>query len=87
MEGLPADFASNPHLAAIASLLEEDEDESSKKTEKERIIPVLGKAGGGKIMPFSREQRRRQAGTYQSIKRKSKAYMGEAHLFFKMWKL
>jgi hypothetical protein len=87
MEGLPTDFASNPHLAAIASLL--DDDEPPRKPQQATAIPVLGKVGGGKMIRSSSRQQRRQnqAAPYQASKRKPSASMGETQLFLKMWKL
>jgi hypothetical protein len=88
MEGLPTDFASNPHLAAIASLL--DDDEPPNKPQQVPLMPVLGKAGGGKMIRSSSRQQRRQnhqAAPYQAPKRKSNTSMGETQLFLKMWKL
>jgi hypothetical protein len=47
-EGLPSDFASNPHLAAIASLLEEDEEDGKKKDRKPSpLLMPVGPAAGG----------------------------------------
>jgi hypothetical protein len=93
MEGLPSDFSKNPHLAALASLLEEDEKDSD---EEARHVDVEGKkesaapkAGGGKARPVKTRQRRKSAPYQQKEKNPSKkeASVGEAHLFLKMWKL
>eukprot|EP00980_Cylindrotheca_fusiformis_P010304 scaffold2294_cov106-Cylindrotheca_fusiformis.AAC.20 len=71
MEGLPKDFASNPQLAAIASLLEVDEDveeEQQQQVPKSRPIgkkhdeekpsaKVTTAAGGGKAKRLKQQQR------------------------------
>jgi hypothetical protein len=92
MEGLPTDFASNPQLAAIANLLEdnEDEDDSNRKIIKQQAPHQAGKAGGGKIRSKSRYQR--QTSPYpkppqSNNKPKHQATMGEAQLFLNLWKL
>jgi hypothetical protein len=98
MEGLPTDFASNPQLAAIASLLEEDDDNDDDKEGKQhesrdtnnRKQPsvVLGTVGGGKAR---RTRRRNQSTPYPATatetKSKNKTSLGEAQLFLNMWKI
>ena len=92
MEGLPTDFATNPQLAAIASLLEEEQEEEEEVKPSRKVEPAIetvpiGKPGGGKIRSSTRHQRRQKQTPYQTPKRKPKASMGEAQLFLKMWKL
>jgi hypothetical protein len=91
MEGLPSDFSKNPHLAALASLLEEeDKDDHDKardvKSKKESAAP---QAGGGKVRSVNTRQRRKAVPYPQNDKKPSKkeASVSEAHLFLKMWKL
>jgi hypothetical protein len=90
MEGLPSDFSKNPHLAALASLLEEDkdDDEEAKQVEskKESAAP---QAGGGKARSVKTRQRRKAVPYPQKEKKpiKKGASVAEAHLFLKMWKI
>lgn len=96
MDGLPHDFARNPHLAAIASLLESDNESSSEahpKEEEERTNrpKITPNGGGGKVKPpKGRKERKALIGPY-STKNQDKsnkgATMGEAQLFLKMWRL
>jgi hypothetical protein len=91
MEGLPRDFASNPQLAAIASLLEETDDQSDKEVDRRanknfqvpKTVPVITRAGGGKVQ---RMKRRTQTSPYPK-QTKRKASLGEAQLFLNMWKI
>ena len=88
MEGLPKDFASNPQLAAIASLLNDSdhEEEPPKKSILLQPQQVVGKRGGGKIRV--RKHQPQATTPYQLPKRKPKtSAIGEAHLFLSMWKL
>jgi Zn finger protein HypA/HybF involved in hydrogenase expression len=99
MEGLPTDFASNPQLAAIASLLEEDDDNDddkegkqheSRDTNTRKQPSVVGTVGGGKAR---RTRRRNQSTPYPATatatatNSKKKASLGEAQLFLNMWKI
>jgi hypothetical protein len=77
MEGLPTDFASNPQLAAIASLLEEDDDDDndddhdddekegkqheSRDINNQKQPSMVGTVGGGKAR---RTRRRNQSTPY-----------------------
>jgi hypothetical protein len=87
MDRLPSNFAKNPALAAIASLLEEEE-EAPKKADKEKTIvsKMTPLAGGGKAR---RTHRRKSASPYPKPNntKKAKAAVGEAQLFLKLWKL
>lgn len=94
MEGLPKDFADNPRLAAIASLLEEDNKEEGARSKTD--LSSLGtspapRAGGGKLSGTSWHcQSRMEHGHRPYQKRKpdrQKATLGEAQLFFNMWKI
>jgi hypothetical protein len=89
MEGLPTDFSSNPALAALASLLDSDEEKERKK--EERKIASKAKAGGGKVVSVKTRSYRAEA-PYNardgSEKQKDKeASVGEAQLFLGMWKI
>ena len=89
MDGLPSDFATNPHLAAIASLLEDDEEDKEGKKKKKQFEfeedNSVCFAGGGKAKKNKTHSNRSKP--YSSVKKKSKATIGEAQLFMKMWKL
>jgi len=94
MDGLPSNFAQNPQLAAIASLLEDDVETACQEDESRiRLSTITPCAGGGKV------SRRRQSKICNSrthkpydLKKKKasqqpKASLGEAQLFLSMWKL
>lgn len=93
MDGLPTDFSSNPSLAAIASLLEdEDSDDVTPKTKEYKALPT--REGGGKVRQTPvRSKRRNEGRPYSSSEHRkrrandNKATVGEANLFLKMWKL
>lgn len=97
MDGLPSDFSTNPALAALASLLEETDDdtssaESSRKVEARRkeVNSVESNFGGGKAKRVkSRESRRSSAAPYRKRHDRktteNKASVAEASLFLKMW--
>ena len=96
MEGLPKDFATNPSLAALASLLQNDEDDDNKNNEHDDTItnkplPVIMKSGGGKLRRSKGRQQRQSTNTPYAAKNKNKteetASLGEAQLFMKLWKL
>lgn len=95
MDRLPQDFASNPHLAAIASLLEDDPDVDPVVTD-EKVVSVVQqpfpKRAGGKIArsKSNREQRRAEPYSTSGKGKKeasSKTTTGDVQLFLKMWKL
>lgn len=79
MEGLPLDFSSNSGLAALASLLNDDNTQS----------------GGGKVpnkaKKLNRLQRREKPYLVNAkpigTKHKTETTTAEAQLFLKMWKL
>jgi hypothetical protein len=79
MEGLPSDFSSNSGLAALASLLKDDNTQS----------------GGGKVpnkaKKLNRLQRREKPYSVNTkttgTKQKTETTTAEAQLFLKMWKL
>jgi len=87
MDGLPKDFASNPALAAIANLLEE-EPKDEEKSKKSKCQTVSLESGGGKACnrnrSLSRSIHRKKP---YDIPKKPKATLGEAQLFLKMWKM
>lgn len=89
MDGLPNDFSTNPGLAAIATLLVEESDESVPKKKEYEAPPT--RAGGGKVRRTPARSRRKDGRPYDSRERQgsdTKAVsVGEAHLFLKMWKL
>jgi hypothetical protein len=81
MTGLPKDFSTNPGLAAIASLLEDDEERVEIK-EKRRNLELKPSVGGGKV-----KRNKKSRATNSPYPDKKKASLGEAELFLKMWKL
>lgn len=85
MDGLPADFSTNPSLAALASLLDDDSDETSPKS-KEHETPVP-RAGGGKMRRRPNRSKRKDCPYKRERSAKDGATVGEANLFLKMWKL
>lgn len=100
MEGLPQNFSSNPHLAALSSLIDEEEDDAKQEATDENLPTKRNKnpapsnsakqvPGGGKVRHAKKSQKRKSK-PYMKGKetpRKNKASMGEAQLFMKMWKL
>lgn len=89
MTGLPKDFASNPGLSAIASLLEEDEEEQRVRHPIVRNTNVPKKTssiriGGGKAR---RTKRVHRTSPYPKRNTATKPSIGEAQLFLKMWKI
>jgi len=87
MEGLPSDFSSNPSLAAIASLLEEEDDAIPKKKDYEAPSTIVG---GGKVRRMPSRARRKEGRPYSDKTRNDDnetVSVGEANLFLKMWKL
>lgn len=103
MEGLPMDFSTNPALAALASLMtEEDEEKQDDDTEISRLDDrrelvdkmILENSGGGKVQKIkSRNVRLRQSAPYpkppngSGKRNSSKSTVAEASLFLKIWKL
>ena len=97
MEGLPTDFSSNAQLAALASLLDEEEhgDETKGKngssdasqSNEERGLPPT-RRGGGKLKRIKGREKRHNA-PYAAPKKNTEksSSLGEAQLFMKMWKL
>ena len=87
MLGLPDDFSSNPQLAALASLLDSDDDENSKlpKTPVEETKFATSSTGGGRIR--RQKSRIRRTNEPYSKPAAKKASLGEAQLFLKMWKM
>jgi len=94
MNGLPSDFSSNPQLAALASLLEENEKDEEKEKLNDlvcsRVKLPTGKPGGGKVRANGRKQRQTAVASPYRLPEKSpktKPTLGEAQLFLKMWKI
>jgi len=87
MEGLPKDFDSNPALAAIANLLDDElKDDEKKKSPARYTVSLEG--GGGKVSNRNRVLPRSMNRTKPyDIPKKTKASLGEAQLFLKMWKI
>jgi hypothetical protein len=89
MEGLPQDFSTNPTLAAIASLLQDDDKEDDRDTAQEKKAEIAARPGGGKLSRAKGRSNRQKNSPYASAKTKAKkpTSLGEAQLFLKMWKL
>ena len=87
MEGLPTDFATNPALAAIASLLDEEEVKGTINCKKRLSVQPV--PGGGKLSNRSSKSRKSSAyrnKPYNVLKSKNTS-VGEAQLFLNMWKI
>eukprot|EP00559_Dactyliosolen_fragilissimus_P009610 CAMPEP_0184866018 /NCGR_PEP_ID=MMETSP0580-20130426/20282_1 /TAXON_ID=1118495 /ORGANISM="Dactyliosolen fragilissimus" /LENGTH=159 /DNA_ID=CAMNT_0027365451 /DNA_START=331 /DNA_END=807 /DNA_ORIENTATION=+ len=84
MNSLPKDFSTNPALAAIANLLDDDsqlEEGSETKNEKSSTTgPIFSNPGGGKLKHFrgNRTSSIRRAMPYRTEHKKQKASVGEA---------
>jgi hypothetical protein len=88
MDGLPRDFSSNPTLAALASLMNDDEQHDEKPRIKHQVDAPMTKKGGGKIDRKARQRRKRQDNPYTKPATKTaSASVAEAHLFLKMWNI
>jgi len=85
MEGLPSDFASNPKLAAIASLLDGGDYKEERVNADDKAI----QEGGGKVRRRNRKHSKKVNPYDKPEKKKKKieANVGEAQLFLNMWKL
>ena len=83
MDGLPSDFASNPQLQAIASLMEGGD----YKEESEADIKAMPKEGGGKLRRQHRKHSKKSNPYVKPEKKKNQTSLGEAQLFLNMWKL
>lgn len=88
MDGLPSDFSTNPSLAALASLLNDNVDESSPKTRAREASTTCTQAGGGKVQRKPNRSKR-NFGPYKRDydRQKGDTTVGETNLFLKMWKL
>ncbi|KAL3803647.1 hypothetical protein HJC23_003701 [Cyclotella cryptica] len=101
MDKLPSNFATNSGLAAIASLLNDDENEAdydnqdapstSNNTSSEKNLVAVG---GGKAATRRRRDSNRYSPYKKNAKRsesvtvtKSDTTVGEAQLFLSMWKM
>jgi len=82
MDGLPSDFAENPALAALASFLDEDSCKEKPAVKKSDGITVRRKTMHVKHKCY-------QSNIQKEAKRKQQpnVSVGEAQLFFSMWKI
>ena len=93
MSGLPSDFSSNPHLMALASLIDDDgasEDKSKSHSKSLRKPIPQRKARVGNFRATGRMQRQKAISSPYPVPEKSpnqRPTVGEVHLFVKMWKL
>jgi hypothetical protein len=102
MHGLPKDFSTNVHLAALASLMNGavDEDENDDIVDNGKRKPISGasndtiqsimtKKGGGKVDRKFQVRSKRQGVPYSkpATRKIPTASLGEAQLFFNMWSL
>ena len=86
MDGLPNDFSSNPQLAALASLINDDDEGSDISNRAVAVTNQQG--GGGKVARKSQRRAQRQDAPYlKPTKKVPAASLGEAQLFLKMWSL
>jgi hypothetical protein len=95
MQSLPADFASHPALAALASLIPTDDANENEappvpyvviQREGEEEEGVTIPQGGGKVRAPKRRTRRRSE-PYPKPPKKPTTTIGEAQLFLRLWKL
>ncbi|KAI2497743.1 hypothetical protein MHU86_16738 [Fragilaria crotonensis] len=100
MDGLPKDFSTNVHLAALASLMNdevvENDDGDDESKQKPKSVASNGttqsittKKGGGKVDRRSQVRNKRQGVPYSkpTTTKTPAASLGEAQLFLKMWSL
>ena len=101
MQSLPANFGSHPALAALASLIDTDEDENHQpplpyvviESNPSPSVVSFPTAGGGKArVPKSRTRRRSEPypkpkTTQPNRNDKPATTLGEAQLFLSLWKL
>jgi hypothetical protein len=97
MESLPCNFSSNPKLAAIASLLDDDgyaeEDgvggASVKRSQEISNKTTTCNSGGGKVKRAGRKYINSTAPYLkpEKITEVKRTSVGEAQLFLKMWKI
>ncbi|KAL7446614.1 hypothetical protein ACHAXM_011636 [Skeletonema potamos] len=95
MEGLPSNFAKNKGLSALASLLNDEEDDYKKqnidKEDSNSMSKVELKSGGGKVQrknrrkvcssPYNKEKKK------VNLDKKVGTSVGEAQLFLNLWKI
>jgi len=98
MDGLPSDFSTNPALAALASLLEVEDDDndpaaSSSCDKPAELAPPPTNEGGGKVKRV-KSRSGRQSAPYpkrtqkkDGDNKKTATAVAEASLFLKLWKL
>ena len=101
MDGLPSNFANNEGLAAIASLLNDEEGEAFidtknqnvNKTDSTTTSKIELQSGGGKVQRKSRRKGSsspytKDVGKKKKVNEDKKvASVGEAQLFLNLWKI
>ncbi|GAX13737.1 hypothetical protein FisN_30Lh024 [Fistulifera solaris] len=95
MQSLPADFAAHPALAALASLIPTEDDETEAPPVPYVVIQpeapdeegVTIPQGGGKVRVPKRRTRRRSEPYPKPPKKPTTTTVGEAQLFLRLWKL
>lgn len=90
MDSLPSNFASNPGLAAIASLLNDELDDAENVKEATiRTSETKVKSGGGKATKRRIGMNRHSPYRSPNAKNneKKETTLGEAQLFLSMWKI
>eukprot|EP00558_Chaetoceros_sp_UNC1202_P010229 CAMPEP_0197247900 /NCGR_PEP_ID=MMETSP1429-20130617/32555_1 /TAXON_ID=49237 /ORGANISM="Chaetoceros sp., Strain UNC1202" /LENGTH=129 /DNA_ID=CAMNT_0042708947 /DNA_START=86 /DNA_END=472 /DNA_ORIENTATION=- len=86
MDGLPSDFSTNPDLAAIASLIgDDDEDDKHREPRKSIYGKSTLQKGGGKVVSRKERSKHRNKPYATPKKKEKQASLGEAQLFLKMW--
>ena len=89
MDGLPDDFEGNPSLAALASLLVDDD--NSKKEQPDTATAKgavkLCMSGGGKVSRKKGISKRSIPYSKYKGSKKTSTSIAETQLFLKMWKL
>ena len=87
MTKLPRNFETNPHLAALASLIEEncDRDGMGKKKQGGKVKKTSSRKMRSSIAPYSKPQKDRPTSNYDKTKHSTS--LGEAQLFLSMWKI
>jgi hypothetical protein len=93
MDGLPSDFASNPALAALASLLKDDCDDCNKDGGKKKSSEMCVTRERKKLRKVEPSERtdgsldEESELTTDASDTKNETTVSEASLFVKMWKL
>ena len=87
MDALPPNFADNPALSAIASLLKDDESQTREKISKKNNAHIRLIRGGGKICKRKNLQHSRRSKPYEKATNSKATSIAEAQLYLKMWKI